>query len=256
MKNVNPPVPTSQEQSTSEVNTENETFEVKRRHHDFTMVENAVLFDPLCGKASRLVYVYLCYHADYKGGSCYPSYSTLSRETGMGRTTVWKAISELEKSGHIDIIKSRKPDGGYAHNIYTLTGKKQTESGGGSTVREQGSTEVEQEEDSYNKTYVRIEPSKTQKPFFYDNREGYTDDEIQAATMILGEYKKPVDNPSGFIDKVLRKTRAMRTIKPKQNIPEFHHAQPQEEIDKERAETLKGMEINMDRVKQAAGIEN
>lgn len=227
-------------------NENQQTFEVQRKHHDFTMVENAVLFDPMCGKASRLVYVYLCYHADHKGDSCYPSTRTLAKETGIGRSTVIDAIRNLVKTGHVEKQTSKKPDGGYAHNIYTLTGKRLSEGGGG-LVTDQGGLDSEPKQDSLNKTrtYAVIDSRKYGK-IRYDNRDGFTDAQIQQAAQLLEDYKGKVKNPTGFIDRALREEWQVEHY----NEPEIYHPLPDNEIKKQKEIGMEGFKKNYEKLKE------
>jgi len=51
----------------------------------------------------RLVALVLSCHMDMDGGSCYPSLTTLMRETGLARSTVWEGTKKLEKVDLLDI---------------------------------------------------------------------------------------------------------------------------------------------------------
>jgi DNA-binding transcriptional MocR family regulator len=52
----------------------------------------------LVGKNAKFVALVLSTHMDSDGGSCFPSLSTLSRETGLARSTVCAALDELERT--------------------------------------------------------------------------------------------------------------------------------------------------------------
>ena len=51
------------------------------------------------GSSARLVALVLSTHMDRNGASCFPSLTTLERETGLSRKTVWKSIDKLEEAG-------------------------------------------------------------------------------------------------------------------------------------------------------------
>jgi Helix-turn-helix domain len=53
------------------------------------------------GSSVRLVALVLSLHMDRNGGSCFPSLTTLERETGLARKTVWTSIDTLEHAGLI-----------------------------------------------------------------------------------------------------------------------------------------------------------
>lgn len=46
------------------------------------------------------VYMYLRYRAD-KDGKCYPAIGTIARELKLSRSTVKRAITDLEQSGRL-----------------------------------------------------------------------------------------------------------------------------------------------------------
>jgi Helix-turn-helix domain len=59
------------------------------------------------GSSARLVALVLSTHMNRNGGSCYPSLTTLERETGLARKTVWKSIDALETAGLLTRERSR-----------------------------------------------------------------------------------------------------------------------------------------------------
>jgi predicted ArsR family transcriptional regulator len=54
------------------------------------------------GSSARLVALVLSTHMDRDGGSCFPSLTTLARETGLSRRTVCNALDELEHAGLVE----------------------------------------------------------------------------------------------------------------------------------------------------------
>jgi predicted ArsR family transcriptional regulator len=50
------------------------------------------------GSSARLVAFVLSTHMDRNGGSCFPSITTIQREAKLGRSTVCRALDELERS--------------------------------------------------------------------------------------------------------------------------------------------------------------
>lgn len=53
--------------------------------------------------ATRSVLIVLCVHAkDETRGDCWPSMSTIAREAGLNRITVFKALKMLEAGGQIE----------------------------------------------------------------------------------------------------------------------------------------------------------
>jgi DNA-binding transcriptional MocR family regulator len=55
--------------------------------------------------SARLVALMLSTHMDRNGGSCFPSLTTLSGETGLGRSTVCRALNELDSAGLIRRVR-------------------------------------------------------------------------------------------------------------------------------------------------------
>jgi len=239
MQNNTLPVSTSQENKDKLVD----------RRHSFFITDNEIIENPELTGADILVYSVILYHAG-KDGACWPGVPLIAKESRCGHNQVTKSLKHLQELSIIQVKKQRTT------NLYTLLPVPKKNHAIPDPVEHAIPDPVEKQDPTNNTSYVRIEPTK-KDTFLYENREGYTDKEIQAAVMVYDEYTKPVGNPSGFIEAVLKKTRDMETITPpEQHKPIIHHSQPQAEIDKERAETRAGMEINMDKVKQAAGIEN
>lgn len=63
------------------------------------------------------VYMYLCDRAD-KDGKCYPAIGTIAREQKLSRSTVKRAIADLEKSGHLRKEQRWRENGGKSSNLY------------------------------------------------------------------------------------------------------------------------------------------
>src|SRR3954469_8013617 len=80
------------------------------------------LDDEDCGLSSpaRIVLLLLADHADVKTGIAWPGRSTICQRTGLGRSTVGRAITELCDNGYIRIVVA---GGGapLATNRYHLT---------------------------------------------------------------------------------------------------------------------------------------
>jgi DNA-binding transcriptional MocR family regulator len=54
--------------------------------------------------SARLVALVLSMHMDRNGGSCFPSLTTLARESGLGRSTVVRALAQIEEAGLIQRV--------------------------------------------------------------------------------------------------------------------------------------------------------
>ncbi len=63
------------------------------------------------------VYMYLCDRAD-KDGKCYPAIGTIAGELKLSRSTVKRAIADLEKTGHLRKENRWRENGGKSSNMY------------------------------------------------------------------------------------------------------------------------------------------
>ncbi|WP_024345914.1 helix-turn-helix domain-containing protein [Lacrimispora indolis] len=71
---------------------------------------------------AKSVYMYLHDRAD-KGGKCYPAIGTIARELKLSRSTVKRAIIDLEKAGYLRKEQRWRENGGKSSNLYFLTSK-------------------------------------------------------------------------------------------------------------------------------------
>lgn len=98
-----------------------ETIQVRDlRDQDWVWTSKFFLFHERVDEKMYKVYSGLAAHADNTSQSAYPGINTLARKLHMGRTTVIRAIQNLEKLGFISV--ERKLGG---HNVYSLL-KSQT----------------------------------------------------------------------------------------------------------------------------------
>lgn len=68
---------------------------------------------------ARAVYMYLHDRAD-KDGKCYPAIGTIAKELKLSRSTVKRAIADLEKSGRLLKEQRWRENGGKSSNLYFL----------------------------------------------------------------------------------------------------------------------------------------
>jgi len=68
---------------------------------------------------ARAVYMYLHDRAD-KDGKCYPAIGTIAKELKLSRSTVKRAIADLEKSGRLRKEQRWRENGGKSSNLYYL----------------------------------------------------------------------------------------------------------------------------------------
>ncbi|OLN30110.1 helix-turn-helix domain-containing protein [Desulfosporosinus metallidurans] len=63
------------------------------------------------------VYMYLRDRSD-KDGKCYPAIGTIAKELKLSRSTVKRAIADLEKSGHLCKEQRWRDNGGKSSCMY------------------------------------------------------------------------------------------------------------------------------------------
>lgn len=97
------------------------------KRFDFTILENDIVRDTeKFSKNELLAYVAICYHADSKTGTCFPSYEGIARIMRASRTTAINAIQGLVEKGVIK-LENRKADEKkkeLTSNLYTLVSNK------------------------------------------------------------------------------------------------------------------------------------
>ncbi|MBU5310448.1 helix-turn-helix domain-containing protein [Tissierella carlieri] len=71
---------------------------------------------------ARVVYMYLADRAD-KDGKCYPAIGTIARELRLSRSTIKRAISDLERSGYLRKEQRWRENGGKSSNMFYLIQK-------------------------------------------------------------------------------------------------------------------------------------
>ena len=71
---------------------------------------------------AKSVYMYLHDRAD-KEGKCYPAIGTIARELNLSRSTVKRAITNLEKQGYLRKEQRWRENGGKSSNLYFLSAR-------------------------------------------------------------------------------------------------------------------------------------
>lgn len=66
---------------------------------------------------ARSVYMYLHDRAD-KDGKCYPAIGTIAKELRLSRSTVKRAVADLEQSGRLRKEQRWRENGGKSSNMY------------------------------------------------------------------------------------------------------------------------------------------
>ena len=68
---------------------------------------------------SKLVYMYLKDRAN-KEGQCWPAIQTISRDLGLSRSTVKRALKELERSSFLVKQGRKRANKGDTSNLYQI----------------------------------------------------------------------------------------------------------------------------------------
>ena len=68
---------------------------------------------------ARAVYMYLKDHADSEG-RCWPGIRTIAAELGLSRSTVKRALADLEKAGYLRILPRYRENGSSTSNLYSI----------------------------------------------------------------------------------------------------------------------------------------
>jgi Uncharacterized membrane-associated protein/domain len=68
---------------------------------------------------AKAVYMYLRDRAD-KNGQCYPAIPTIARDLKLSRSTVKRAIADLEKAGRLSREQRWRENGGKSSNLYHI----------------------------------------------------------------------------------------------------------------------------------------
>jgi hypothetical protein len=84
------------------------------------MVKKAVLEDPTLTMANKMVYVALCYFADYDTGTLKAHRKTIAVIAGCGLRTLDTAIKELETKGYVGVERQAATGKYRLSNTYTL----------------------------------------------------------------------------------------------------------------------------------------
>lgn len=68
---------------------------------------------------AKAVYMYLRDRAN-KDGTCFPAIGTIARELHLSRSTVKRAIADLEKAGRLSKTQRWRERGGKSSNLYEV----------------------------------------------------------------------------------------------------------------------------------------
>ena len=84
------------------------------------MLNNREIYSTNLPHRAVAVYMYLRYRAG-KDGSCYPAINTIAKDLKISKSTVKRALFDLEKDGYIKHERRYRKTGGNSSNIYYVT---------------------------------------------------------------------------------------------------------------------------------------
>ncbi len=84
------------------------------------MLNNREIYSTNLPHRAIAVYMYLRDRAD-ENGSCYPAISTIAADLKMSRSTVKRALGDLEKAKYLRHERRYRQSGGNSSNLYLLS---------------------------------------------------------------------------------------------------------------------------------------
>ena len=70
----------------------------------FTQVPNIVLRSPSLSNNAKVVYAQLLSYA-WTNDHCYPGQERMAQDTGNSRTSIYRALQELEEAGWLEVVR-------------------------------------------------------------------------------------------------------------------------------------------------------
>lgn len=80
---------------------------------------DTIYADTLLSHRAIPVYMYLRDRAD-KNGSCWPGIKTIAKDLNLSRSTVKRALQDLEQRGYLVKQSRYRPNGSNTSNLYTV----------------------------------------------------------------------------------------------------------------------------------------
>ena len=80
---------------------------------------NFIYAEEELGHRAKTVYVYLRDRSD-ASGVCWPGIKTIARDMNLSRSTVKRALADLEQHGYLAKLPRYRPNGSNTSNLYTL----------------------------------------------------------------------------------------------------------------------------------------
>lgn len=83
------------------------------------MLNNREIYSTNLPHRAIAVYMYLCDRAGMEG-SCFPAINTIATDLKMSRSTVKRALGDLEKAKYLRHERRYRQSGGNSSNLYLL----------------------------------------------------------------------------------------------------------------------------------------
>lgn len=69
---------------------------------------------------AKAVYMYLCDRSDAEG-KCWPGIKTIAADLGLSRSTVKRALTDLERLGYLKRQARHRENGSWTSNLYMIS---------------------------------------------------------------------------------------------------------------------------------------
>lgn len=79
----------------------------------------SIYADEALGHRAKAVYLYLWDRSDAEG-KCWPGIKTIAADLGLSRSTVKRALADLERRGCLERTSRFRENGSHTSNLYTL----------------------------------------------------------------------------------------------------------------------------------------
>jgi hypothetical protein len=97
-----------------------------REPDHYGRIPDSLIFDKDAPHTAIRLYAILDRHMNKKTKACYPGFRKIQGESGMGSTTISKALKYLTNAGYLRVLKTPPQPGCYSQNIYQLMDLKST----------------------------------------------------------------------------------------------------------------------------------
>ena len=80
---------------------------------------SAIYADGELSHRAKAVYMYLCDRSDAEG-KCWPGIKTIAADLGLSKSTVKRALADLERHGYLEKEHRHRDNGSLTSNLYRV----------------------------------------------------------------------------------------------------------------------------------------